>query len=388
MNYSLASNTWDEQEVEAIKSVIASERYTMGPHVKKFEEQFAQAMGAKHAVMVNSGSSANLLGIAALVLDPQNNIEPGDEVIVPAVSWSTTYFPVTQYGLKLVFVDIDKETLNINVDEIEQAITPRTKAIFAVNLLGNSCEYDKLLDICNKHNLLLLEDNCGALGADYNGKMLGTIGRVGTFSFFFSHHIQTMEGGMILTNDQRTEQYLRSLRAHGWIRDLPDENCIYNKTGNAFEDAFKFVLPGYNVRPLEMSGAIGCVQLTKMNKMIETRRKNYTYLSRLFLSNPNVMLQKEVGNASWFGFSLLLQNKLEGRRKEVIAKLQEASIESRPISGGNFINNPVAKYLNYEVRSKLTNANYVDENGFFVGNDCRDLKDNLVLLKTAIESIE
>lgn len=243
MKYPLASDTWDHREIEAINSVIADGRYTMGPRVKKFEEEFAARFGAKHAVMTNSGSSANLLMIASLILNPDYDLNPGDEVIVPAVSWSTTFFPVTQYGLKLVFVDIERDTLNIDPTKVAAAIGPKTKAILAVNLLGNSCKYDQLTDIARQHNLILIEDNCESLGASYNGRMLGTIGVMGTFSFFFSHHMQTMEGGMVLTDDPKLDQYLRSLRAHGWIRDLPNENFIHNKSGDPFEDSFKFVTP-------------------------------------------------------------------------------------------------------------------------------------------------
>ena len=220
MRYPLASDTWDEKELAAIMSVISDGRYTMGPRVKQFEEEFAARFGSKHAVMTNSGSSANLLMVAALCLHPAYALKPGDEVIVPAVSWSTTFFPVTQYGLKLVFVDIDQATLNLDVTKVRAAITDKTRAIFAVNLLGNSCDWDALREIANDNNLAIIEDNCESLGATYQDRMLGTMGAMGSFSFFFSHHMQTMEGGMILTNNSELDQYLRSLRAHGWIRDL------------------------------------------------------------------------------------------------------------------------------------------------------------------------
>lgn len=378
MKYPLASDTWDHREIEAIQSVIETGRYTMGPKVKQFENEFAKTFGVNHAVMVNSGSSANLLMIASLVLDERYDLNPGDEVIVPAVSWSTTYFPLAQYGLKAVFVDIDKDTLNIDPSKIIPAITSKTKAILAVNLLGNSCDYDALLDIANEFNLILLEDNCESLGAKYNSQMLGTLGTMGTFSFFFSHHMQTMEGGMIVTNDDQTAQYLRSLRAHGWIRDLPDKNYIWDKTGDPFEDSFKFVLPGYCVRPLEMSGAVGSVQLDKMLDMIAKRRANAKIFYQAFADIPDVITQMEVGESSWFGFSIVLRGKLlQLTRKALLNELSKAGVETRPIVAGNFTKNPVINYIPHEIRGTLDNADYIDQHGFFIGNDSRDLSEEI-----------
>ena len=389
MNYPLAADSWDDQEIKAIHSVIAGGRYTMGPRVKQFEQEFAERFGSKHAVMTNSGSSANLLMVAALCLHPRYGLKPGDEVIVPAVSWSTTFFPVTQYGLKLVFVDIDKHTLNIDTGKVRDAITAKTRAIFAVNLLGNSCNWDTLMEIAAENNLHIIEDNCESLGATYDGKLLGTYGVMGSFSFFFSHHMQTMEGGMILTNDGELDQYLRSLRAHGWIRDIPMENCIYNKSGDPFEDSFRFVLPGYCVRPLEMSGAIGSVQLSKMDAMIKQRKDNaYVFKQAFGPLMDRVLTQREVGSSSWFGFSLVLQGSLEGRRKEVIARLTEAGVETRPIVAGNFTKNPVIARIDHSISGKLDAAEYIDANGFFIGNDSRDLSREIQMVANVIGSMQ
>jgi len=388
MHYKLASDTWDHREIDAINSVVASGRYTMGPKVKQFEEEFAKEFKSKHAVMTNSGSSANLLTIAALCLNPKFKILPGDEIIVPAVSWSTTYFPVTQYGLTLVFVDIDKETLNIDPAKVRQAITEKTRAIFAVNLLGNSCNYTELRNIAETYNLILIEDNCESLGASYLGRYLGTMGLMGTFSFFFSHHMQTMEGGMILTDDSEVDQYLRSLRAHGWVRDLPTINYLYNKTGNDFEDSFKFVLPGYCVRPLEMSGAIGSVQLAKSNEMIARRRANAEIFKHHFKDIDTVITQKEEGQSSWFGFSLVLTGRLQNHRLQVIDTLANNGVETRPIVAGNFTRNPVIKYCPHRIAGDLSVADYIDTNGFFIGNDSRDLSKEIKMVADLIKEIK
>ena len=267
--YSLAHDTWDTREVSALQKVMDSGRYTMGPEVAKFENEFANYIGAKYAVMTNSGSSANLIAITSIVQNPKYDLKAGDEVIVPAVSWSTTFFPVQQNGLVLKFVDIDKDTLNIDCNLVEQAITEKTKAVFAVNLLGNSCELADLKRICDNRGLVLIEDNCESFGASHQNKYCATWGTAGTFSFFFSHHLQTMEGGMIVTDDQDLYDYMRSLRAHGWVRDIGNDSSLYTKSGDPFEDSFRFVLPGYCVRPLEMSGAVGQVQLQKANEMLD-----------------------------------------------------------------------------------------------------------------------
>jgi len=366
--FPLATSSWDEAEYAAIQRVVDSGRFTMGPLVKKFETDFAAHFGAGFGVMVNSGSSANLLAVAAAVIDPRIDLNPGDEVLVPAVSWATTYYPLSQYGLKLRFVDIDVDTLNMDLDLAEKAITPQTKAVFAVNLLGNPNDFARLTAMAEKHGLVLLEDNCESLGARDNGVWAGTAGLMGTFSAFFSHHISTMEGGLILTDDEQIYQELVSLRAHGWTRELPETNFVHNKTGDAFDDLFRFVLPGYNVRPLEMSGAIGIEQLAKIPSLIEGRRANAVYFQQKFADLPTVRIQKETGESSWFGFSLVLEGALAGRRNEVAAALSAASIDARPIVAGNFTKNPVMRYLDAIVPESLPAADKIHVDGLFVGN--------------------
>ena len=367
-DFPLATASWDEAEYSAIQRVVESGRFTMGPLVAQFERDFAAQVGSKHAVMVNSGSSANLVLIGAAVLNPDIDLNPGDEVLVPAVSWATTYYPLQQYGLKLKFIDIDVDTLNMDLDLAEAAIGPKTKAIFAVNLLGNPNDFARLAEITAKHGLQLYEDNCESLGAVFQGKQAGTFGAMGTFSTFFSHHISTMEGGMIVTDDERLRQTLVSLRAHGWIRELPDENFIHNKTGDPFEDSFCFALPGYNVRPVEMSGAIGIEQTKKIPMVIKERRANGAYFVKALTGVDDIRIQKETGESSWFGFSLVLEGALAGRRRELGAVLTAAGIESRPIVAGNFTRNPAMKYLDADVPAALPAADKIHFDGLFVGN--------------------
>lgn len=367
MFYPLANSTWGPEEYQALQDVIKSDRYTMGAKVRDYEEQFAAHFGKKYAVMTSSGSTANLLGLSALFYHPDFDLAKGDEIIVPAVSWSTTYFPVSQLGLKLRFVDIDPATLNLDLDKLADAITPRTKAVFVVNLLGNPVEADKLRKICNDANILLLEDNCESMGAKYQNEHAGAFGLFGTFSSFFSHHICTMEGGMVITDDRKLYDNMLSLRAHGWVRDLPEDTHL-KVDDDPFVKQFRFVLPGYNLRPLEMEGALGIPQLAKLKDFVTARRANGTYFENQFKDLDYLDIQSERGESSWFGFSMVLKGKMEGKRPALVEAFKEAEIECRPIVTGNFLKNPVIEHLDHSVGSTITAADHVDVNGVFVGN--------------------
>lgn len=382
----LSSQTWGEEEISAAKAVIESGFTTMGKHTLEFEKQFAEFTGSKFAVMSNSGSSANLLAVAAIAYAKFDGDVNGKEVIVPAVSWSTTYYPLAQLGFKLRFVDIDLETLNIDVAQTNSVINENTAGIFAVNLLGQAAELIEIRRLTNAYDLFFLEDNCESMGATLKGKQTGTFGDIGTFSFFFSHHINTMEGGMSVTDDEKLYQYMYSLRAHGWTRGLPDINYIHNKTGNHWDDHFRFLLPGYNLRPLEVSAAIGKIQLTKFSNFLRERQENQRYFKEVLGRNENLIIQDGMGESSAFAFSIILRNKLEGRRREVIEKLELSGIETRPVVTGNFTRQPVIKYLNAEF-GRLPNAKFLDENGFYVGNHHYEIKNQIDELATILEEI-
>ena len=383
-NYPLATSTWDNKELQAIQSVIDSDNYTMGNSVKQFEKDFTKFINRKYCVMVSSGSAANLIATAALFYTKNPLLKRGDEVIVPAVSWSTTYFPLQQYGLRLKFVDIDLFTLNYDLGELESAITEKTKMIMVVNVLGNPNNFDVIDIFIKDKNIFILEDNCESMGAEYNGRQTGTFGIMGTFSTFFSHHMATMEGGFVTTDDEELYHILLSLREHGWTRNLPEENCVSNKSNDWFEESFRFVLPGYNVRPVEMSGAIGIEQLKKLPSFIKQRRENAKLFVELFKDNPDFIIQKNIDNSSWFGFSLIIKPSSNLKRKDVINKLQENKIDCRPIITGNFTKNEVMRFFDYEIHQDLVNADYLDKHGFFVGNSQVDLKEELNLLLSTI----
>lgn len=367
--FPLAASTWGHEELEAMKRVIDTGMYTMGQNVAKYEQSFANYTDSKYCVMVNSGSSANLLMVAALFYTKDSPLKKGDEVIVPAVSWSTTYFPLHQYGLKLKFVDVDIETLNYDLDTLEEVISSKTRLIMAVNLLGNPNDFSKIKQMIDGKDIRLIEDNCESMGATINDKHAGTFGIMGSFSTFFSHHMSTMEGGHIVTDDEELFHILLSLRAHGWTRNLPEDNHICVKEeSDPFMETFRFVLPGYNVRPLELEGAIGIEQLKKLPQFIIQRQKNGQLFCQAMHDHPDLLIQKEIGKSSWFGFSLIIRPESKMLRQNLVNNLKELGFEARPIVAGNFAENEVMKYLDYEIPYPLKNATHIHSNGLFIGN--------------------
>ena len=384
MKYSLSNDTWDSAELNAAHKVIDSRFFTMGTNVKQYEKDFAEKFGAKYAVMSNSGSSANLLTMAALLYSGRLN--RGDEVLVTAVSWSTTYFPISQMGFKLRLVDINLGTLNVDVDALEVAITPETKAVMLVNLLGNPNEFDRIQKICDDHGLIMLEDNCESMGAKFNGKCAGTFGLIGSFSTYFSHHLCTMEGGVNVTDDEELYHYMLSIRSHGWTRHLPDDSPIYKKLGDPFYESFNFIMPGFNVRPLEIEAATGIEQLKKLNSFIDQRRKNAELFMHRIKTETKFLNQQEIGEASWFGFAIILPEELKGKRDTFTDALRAAEIEVRPIVAGNFARQKALKFLDYSISGELKNADYIHDNGFFVGNHSIEMEEDINLLIDVLKS--
>lgn len=372
----LAANSWDKQEQNALIQVIKSQRFTMGPKVKAFEDAFAKKMGRKYAVMSNSGSSANLLGIASYFFKKENPLKAGDEVIVPCISWSTTFYPLHQYGLKLRFVDVDLETLNYHTPSLEKAITANTKMIVAVSILGNPCDFTPIQNLCKKHHLYLFEDNCESLGARYNGKYTGTFGDVSTYSTFFSHHISTMEGGLTTTDSFEVYCLLKALRNHGWTRDQPEGSTIFKKKSDDFFEAYRFILPGYNVRPGELHGAAGLVQIKKLDRFVKIRRQNAAHYTGLFQNHPRFLIQKEIGESSWFCFTMIARPGSGLARERILPHLKKARIGYRIITGGNFLRHDVANLIPH-INTGSKNADIAHDCGWFVGNHPVDIRKTL-----------
>jgi len=236
--YPLIESTYDKEEIITMMETLTTNKLTMGENVVNFEKDFAKYVGSKYAVMVNSGSSANLLSMAvATNYLRRNRLHPGDKVIVPNICWSTSVWPIIQMNLQPVFVDVNPLTMNMDIEDLKQKMTPEIKGIIAVHILGNSTDMDELMKIVKDNNLFLMEDTCESLGSKYDDTILGTFGDFGTYSFYYSHHITTIEGGMVVCNDEEDYELLLCLRAHGWTR--------YLKNKKELEETYKDVDPRF-----------------------------------------------------------------------------------------------------------------------------------------------
>jgi len=360
---------WQEV-VEAIDSMLSTQ-VTMGSKVKQFESMFAEYIGKSEAIMVNSGSSANLLAIS-LLTNPafRNRIKPGDEVITPAVTWATTVYPIINCGLVPVLVDVSLETFDIDVKEIQKAINPRTRAILLVHLLGNPCDMDSIMEISEKYKLFVIEDACEAHGAEYKGMKVGSFGHISTFSFYFSHHITTIEGGMVLTDDEEIAELARSLRVFGWIRDLKEKDRFAAAHAD-IDPRYLFTNIGYNFRPTEIQGAFGIHQMRKLEELIKIRRENARFLTQNLKEFGDFFIlheERENTRHAWFGYPLTVKAKAPFTRKQIVTFLEKRGVETRPIMCGNIDEQPVMRLFPYRKIGELTNSRFIMRNSFFFGN--------------------
>ncbi len=363
--------TFGAAEISAAVEVLLSTRVTMGPMVKAFERSFSNAFGFTHGITNNSGSSANLLVIAAICnVLTRDRLKPGDEVIVPALSWSTTVWPLVQHNLVPVIVDVDPDTFNLDINAVERAIGPKTRAIMPVHVYGNPCDMSALLSLCRRRELVLIEDCCEALGAYYDDTAVGKFGRAGTFSFYFSHHVTTLEGGICVTDDFELAEMMRVLRAHGWIRELEDQGRYLSAHGD-IDPRFLFINLGYNLRMTELQGAFGSVQLPKLAGFVDARRENTAAWQKALARWGEFFdFQRETPNArsSCFGFALVVRETSPFRVADITRFLNEASIETRPLICGNIAAQPAMKLYEHRVAGELTRSTHLMKNGFSFGN--------------------
>ena len=366
-HFPLSIKTYDHIEISAMVDVLLSDKLTMGKKVKEFEETFASYIGSNYAVMVNSGSSANLLAMAVLSnFKYKNSLKKGDKIIIPTICWSTSVWPIIQMGLEPVFVDINIKTLNADIDKVEELLQndDKIKGMVAVHILGNATNINKLMKLKSDYNLILMEDTCESLGSRYNGKYLGTFGECGTFSFYFSHHITTIEGGMVVTDDFKIYELLKCLRAHGWSRGLSSYN---SKT---LDNRFCFVNIGYNLRPMEIQAAMGLVQLKRLDTLNSNRIKNYNRIVRLINNNSSDKLtcfEKEPNSSpAWFALPFILNQKYN--KTKYLNYLETKNIVTRPVITGNFTRQPVFTDLNLNIEPEsFVNAETIHNQGFFIG---------------------
>ena len=355
---------------EAIASLLTTQ-ITMGEKVRRFETLWAEYLGVRHAVMVNSGSSANLVAAAVLV-NPAfpDRLRPGDEVIVPAVAWSTTYYPLVNVGLVPVLVDVDLETFTLDPAAVERAIGPRTRAMMPVHLLGNPCDMRALGDLARRHRLHVIEDTCEAHGARFEGRPVGTFGVMGTFSFYFSHHISTIEGGVVVTNDDLVADLSRMLRAHGWTRDVRKKPDVPNP---GIDERFLFVNLGYNFRATEVQGAFGIHQVPKLEGFIRQRRENVEDLNAALRKYSEWLMECPgrdggVSRSVWFGYPITVRPGAPFSRDDLTRFFESRGIETRPIMAGNFQEQPAIKLFEHRIAGPLPNSALIMRQSFFIGN--------------------
>jgi len=372
--YPLLDNAFSKEDIISGIKVLISGQLTMSKKTRDFEKEFANKLGKKYALMVNSGSSANLLVTFAACNPMRNNrFKVGDEVLIPSVCWPTSLWPLIQAGLKPVFVDVDRDSLNVNSKLLIKKITKRTKVIMLVHILGNSTEVNKITKIAKRKKIIVIEDTCESLGSTYKNKYLGTFGDFGTYSFYYSHQITSGEGGMIVCNNRDDYELLQTMRSHGWSRDLKNRKKI-EKDNPGLDPRFIFVNSGFNLRPTDITAAIGFNQFKRLKTFIKIRNINYKKIINglkkfktwnnqfsFFKINPNV-------KPSFFGFPILLNKKYLGKRKRYLDILDKSGIETRAIISGNFLNQPAIKLHKLgNKKDKFTQAQKIEDLGFFIG---------------------
>ena len=392
--YQLLENGFSKEDILIGKKVLNSRQITMASFTRKFEIAFAKKIGAKYALMVNSGSSANLLAtFAAGNLMRKNSLKRGDEVLVPALCWSTSIWPLVQFGLKLKFIDIDLETLNIKIDELKKNISKKTKAIMLINVLGISANLFDISKLAKKKNLTIIEDNCESLGSRLKNKYLGTFGDFASFSFFYSHQITSGEGGMVVCKKKEDYDILFALRSHGWLggarfykRNLRDYKS-YAKKNPQLDPRYIFINSGFNLRPTDIQGAIAHNQFKRLDSLMRQRNQNRNIIIKTLVSSKKWNNQFKFINIpnnfkpSWMGFPILLSERFRNKKKRFVNFLDSKGIETRPIISGNFLNQPAAKLyrLNKE-RRNYPNTQAVQELGFLIGLHTKKIDENKLKL--------
>ena len=372
--YPLLSDAFSKSDINCGLKVLSSKHITMSKITRNFEKQFAKKLGCKYALMTNSGSSANLLAVSAII-NPlfKNKLKPGDEVLIPAVCWSTSLWPIIQNNLKPVFVDVELDTFNVSIKDLKKKITSKTKAFMCIHVLGTSANLSQIKKLTNKKNIILIEDTCESLGAKFNNKFLGTFGELGTFSFYYSHQITSGEGGMIVCNNLNNYNIIKSLRSHGWSRETTFHNA-YKKKFKNLDDRFLFINSGYNLRPTDIQAAIAHNQFKRLNKFISIRnynrkkiiekvKNNKKWNNQFYFINHSKMIKP-----SWFGLPILINKKYSNKKKKFLNHLTKCGIENRPILSGNFTNQPATELYNLNSkRLVFVNAQKVEDLGFFIG---------------------
>ena len=359
----LHETTLGGEELLAFVNCYLEGNITMSKINSRYELIASKYFGSNYCLSNNSGSSANLLAISGLV--QTNQLKSGDKVIVPALSWSTTIFPLTQYGLIPVFIDQDNESYNIDVKKIKECIreVDGIKAIMLIHTYGNPADIETIMNIAEEENLTVIEDTCESMGATYRGKKVGTFGKVGTFSTYYSHHLCTLEGGLTITNDEELNSVMQSVRSHGWIRHRSDKEEIAKQSGKD-DPNFVFNYSGYNLRMSEPQAAMGIEQFKKLDKFIKQRQRNahkfLAIVSEDMIEEIKTPIVSYNAESSWFGMPVIIKNCNRYRLKSIKNTLKQQGIESRPFLAGNFASQPVMNKYNHTIYGEMTNTEMLE----------------------------
>jgi len=364
----LHSSTLDYKSTFACMKAILENKITMGALVKSYEQFYAQYIGGSYEVLsCNSGSSANLLAISTLV--QSSKLKKGDKVIVPALSWSTTVFPLVQYGLIPIFCDCNDLDFNISLNNLQIAIEKyQPKALMLIHTYGCPADMDEITKIIINNNLILIEDTCESMGSQWDNQKAGTFGTVSTFSSYYSHHICTLEGGLTCFKDPSDLIIAESIRSHGWLRHLSKDDEIFKKY-SMLDPKFIFNYVGYNLRLSEPQAAIGLEQIKQLDLFIKKRTDSaniYTSFFSEYQDSIKFIKPKEKAKSSLFGFPLVLTGKLKGQRDELRKKLIEENIESRPFLAGNFAIQPVVGNFEHFKDTDLKISQSISEDGLAI----------------------
>lgn len=377
----LMEDSFREEEFTAVMDCLRSGQYTQGRIVEEFEQKFAQWNGSKYAVMVNSGSSANLLMV--FMFKHKFGLQDGDEVIVPCVTWPTTIYPLIQHNLIPVLCEVD-EGFNLDPDSLNRMISSKAKAVFLVHLLGQPAKIEEIKRICEKNNLLLIEDCCESLGAVYQGKKVGNFGKMGSFSFYFGHHMTTIEGGMIVTDDEEIYDLLKSARSHGWVRGSQRQH-LYPQYENK---NFLFDMLGYNLRSTNLNAAIGLVQLAKLDESIKLRIENHRYFREKVKHLRLKLQQINLDETTSFCFAILFGSKAE--RDYILRNISAKEIESRPMVAGNLLKQPVFQSFDVQkMRADRTPlADEIHDCGIYLPNNQFMTKEKIDYMISSIQQLQ
>jgi CDP-6-deoxy-D-xylo-4-hexulose-3-dehydrase len=377
--YKLVEDTIDQSDInELIEWLKTNPKLTKGNLTIEFEKKWSEYLGVKHSVFLNSGSSANLAMFYALLLSGKLR---NKKVIVPAVSWVTTVTPTIQFGMEPIMCDCDEDNLGLDINHLKDLIKEHNpSSIILVHVLGVPNHLDEIIKLCEENDIILLEDTCESIGSKYNDSKLGTYGSMSSFSFYFGHHMSTIEGGMVSTNDEDLYNILLSIRSHGWDRDLSEEKqkeLRSNHSVNDFRSLYTFYYPGFNLRATDLQAFIGLSQLKKIDMIVESREKNFNYYNKYISNSFWKIVPPKNSYVSNFSFPIITE-----KIDELVIELKNNKIECRPLICGSMGEQPF--WVDRFGVTKLPNASKVHKYGLYLPNNPNISEEDIMFISSIV----